>query len=66
MVDHTCIRVAEMARSNLLRKVLSALRLGRAMPFPPQRNNMEAVFRQSRTDNGGHQKRDRSSRCPEL
>src|SRR5215469_2173853 len=28
MVDHTCIRVGDMARCDLLRTVLSALRLG--------------------------------------
>ncbi len=66
MVDHTWIRVANMARSDFLRTVLSALRLDRAMPLPPHRNNMEAVFRQSRTDDGDHQKRDRSSQCLEL
>ena len=66
MVDHTWIRVADMARSDLLRTILRALRLGWAMPFPPHRNNMEGVFRQSRTDDGGHQKRDRSNRCSEL
>jgi len=65
MVDHTYIPVADMACCDLLPTVLSALRLGQAMPFPPYRNNMEAVFRQSRTDDGGHQKRDRSNRCPE-
>jgi len=61
MINHTCIPVADMARCDLLRTVLNMPRLGQAMPFLPHRNNMEAVFRQSRTDDDDHQKRDRSS-----